>query len=799
MASSNDETVRLLLDVVGEEGMERLGKSVANTRGLIEALGQSFLAGDVSAEEFERGSLRLSQELARQTTLLEQLRGEQARQADAARAAAQALEEEAEAIALATQQAQALARADAAVAAASLQVNAALEAEATALGNERNAMFAAEAEMVSFASKLDTVDQVGNAAGGTFVTVGNKAQLAAQGIKAAGGAAGAARSGFGGFQQTIVAGSYAMQDFTSTSGDLGAKLNSVTNNLPGMLVSFGAWGIAISTLATGAVALYRNWDSVASLWETRNPFPKSAKDVEGLKRELERAKDEMEKFEKAGTGNATQLARYNELRATTARIEKEIADQTERQARLKKFLEGKTEEEEARGKGYQEATQGRGQEYLDKIREALRKDGEQQIEHERLAMNQRLETFSTQDHTLEEQDRFMREQADRFKEFERSIRSNDWGERARELNDRLLQGEDKAGKILERLMQDTGVFFDGLRERMDEKNPLKKQARDKLTDELNAQGQEGEKAALDELKKARDEIQDRIKSELEAMKDLGTIDKVARESAEAAKAKGLAPDAAFAAVRDELKKLLPGALEMRGAKIPDGLGVDTSAIDKAAADAAGKATGAGAQKAAAAEADKDRDDKAKADEAEAKKLRDEQGKPLQERYEQLVAANAERAARGAPVARSKTEEAKYQRSGQAYALPQEVLEGRLQRELAAGFRHGGASEQGANLAAAGIGQAGTLGFRQKVAAAKGQAQQAMDQGGPHALQALRQSSLMGQAGQETNAAMLQAIQEIITNQQALFAEQARLKQGGRNAANAARKIRVQGETRLRQS
>lgn len=270
-------------------------------------------------------------------------------------------------------------------------------------------------------------------------------------------------------QQTITSASYAFQDFTSTSGDLGAKLNSISNNIPQLLVGMGGIGVALSGVFTAGVAVYRNWDQIAALWETRNPFPKAAGDVEGLKRELERAKDEMEAFEKAGTGNARQLERYNELRAKTAEIEAKIADQQERQARLKKFLEGKTEADQDRAQAYQGATEGRGQEYLDKIKEALRKSAEQQIEGERFAMQSRVQAYLMQDHSYDEQQEFMAEQARRFQDYAKSLRSNDWGERAKELNDRLLLGEERAGKILERLMSETGVYFDGLGKRMRER------------------------------------------------------------------------------------------------------------------------------------------------------------------------------------------------------------------------------------------------------------------------------------------------------------------------------------------
>ena len=94
--------------------------------------------------------------------------------------------------------------------------------------------------------------------------------------------------------------SYAFQDFTATSGDIGAKLNSLTDNLPTLLIGLGGLGVALSAADTAAKAVYRNWDSIASLSEDRNPFPKLAGDIDGMKRELDAANDSIKKFEKPG-------------------------------------------------------------------------------------------------------------------------------------------------------------------------------------------------------------------------------------------------------------------------------------------------------------------------------------------------------------------------------------------------------------------------------------------------------------------------------------------------------------------
>ena len=86
-------------------------------------------------------------------------------------------------------------------------------------------------------------------------------------------------------EQSITAGGHALQNFTSTTGDLGQKLNSVSSDLTMLLVGLRGLGTVISAADTAGIALDRTWDSLASFWEDRNPFPKAAEDVEGVRRE----------------------------------------------------------------------------------------------------------------------------------------------------------------------------------------------------------------------------------------------------------------------------------------------------------------------------------------------------------------------------------------------------------------------------------------------------------------------------------------------------------------------------------
>lgn len=139
-------------------------------------------------------------------------------------------------------------------------------------------------------------------------------------------------------QQRVTAAGFAFQDFTSTSGDLGQKLNSVSNNLPMLMAGMGGLATAVSIAGTAAIALYRSWDSIAGLFQSKNPFPKAAGDLAGLSKELDKAKKEMAELEKNSELTAAQLSKYNDLRARTAELEKKVADEQERQARVKGLL-----------------------------------------------------------------------------------------------------------------------------------------------------------------------------------------------------------------------------------------------------------------------------------------------------------------------------------------------------------------------------------------------------------------------------------------------------------------------------
>ncbi len=412
---------------------------------------------------------------------------------------------------------------------------------------------------------------------GSFTTTVNGA---ATGITKAAAAADGTGSGFASLRQSIIAGSYALQDFTSTSGDLGQKLNSITNNLPQLLVSLGGFGVALSIAGTAAVAVYRNWDSIAGLWETRNPFPKAARDVEGMKRELDRAKDSIEAMEKAGTANARQMERYNELRATTARLEKEIADEQERQQAIKKFVEARGEEQAGRARAFEEATAGRGAEYRAKIQEAYKKHFDAEIEGERVGTELRVQAFRQSNATEEEKAKFASQQWNAFAKTVNMIRRNDPAKAADDLIVELMRGEANAGKALKRLMDETGLVWDGLAERMEELNPQAK----KKKEAIKEQQEKIDKEKLKQQEQTQREAKEELAGHLEKMKELGGVAQIAKGLAGESATKGIEGEARLDFIRRGVAEAMKGGLGVRGFQAPKGIdiGLETT-ITRAAA------------------------------------------------------------------------------------------------------------------------------------------------------------------------------------------------------------------------
>ena len=352
----------------------------------------------------------------------------------------------------------------------------ATDRETQGMWAEVTAMGAAEREALQFADALDadaaaaTVFaervKVADDVTGNFTTLARAAASSTMNLKGV----------MGSLEQSINAGGHAFLDFTSTTGALGQKLNSVSNNLPLLLVGLRGLGTVISVAATSGNALYRNWDSLASFWDDRDPFHKAAEDVESVKRELDGAKDSLEKMGRAGPGYAAQLAEYNELREDTARREKEIADQQERQRLLKKLLTAPSQEDEGLAEGFAEATKGQGQETLDTPNKAYRKEIENPIEGEHEATANKIFAFR-QSSKIDRERTLHAEEEDRMLEMAIKVLrdpTNDSSKLATDLFARLGKGEGNAFQAIDRPMAATGVCFGDLANQIERSKPVLK-------------------------------------------------------------------------------------------------------------------------------------------------------------------------------------------------------------------------------------------------------------------------------------------------------------------------------------
>lgn len=176
---------------------------------------------------------------------------------------------------------------------------------------------------------------------------------------------------------------YAVQDFTSTSGGLAQKMNSVTNNLQVFAASMGVggvWFLAISAAMGAIQAVANNWDSIEE-WLTgiSSVDPKEiaakAKELTRKQKEIESAlqaiRDEEDQaddstkvaervkqasiavggFDRVRNSVAAQMAGQSpELAKAMAELPKALAEQAAAQKALEGLLPGSETRPEAEGR-----------------------------------------------------------------------------------------------------------------------------------------------------------------------------------------------------------------------------------------------------------------------------------------------------------------------------------------------------------------------------------------------------------------------------------------------------------------
>ena len=156
-----------------------------------------------------------------------------------------------------------------------------------------------------------------------------------------------ATGGFRNLNSAMIQGSYAVQDFASTSGDLGQKLNSVSNNLTQVLTGLGPVGIGLSVISVGALVAYKNWDSLSGLWEDRRPIEGQAESLKGLTEALKQNEKATADLTAKGSLDLAQRLELNKLTEESVRLESELAAIRETEAnkkRLDEFSDARSKE-----------------------------------------------------------------------------------------------------------------------------------------------------------------------------------------------------------------------------------------------------------------------------------------------------------------------------------------------------------------------------------------------------------------------------------------------------------------------
>lgn len=248
MASGND-TVELMINILGQEGIDRLVKSTDNYKALLEDLAVKLKAGDITTDEFTRTQAKLSAEMEREQRLLDRLKQ-------------------------------------------SVQGTADTYDVLDRKVGEYEVLERRVTETVRFQTTM--LDQLGvqlhKNTGLYEIATAEAARM------------GQVAGRQGDFGRGMLQASFAVQDFTSVMGTqgLGRALASVQNNIPLLVTAMGAGaGLAgaISIVSVGVGLLVDNWGKLTGAW-----------DDEETKKETERQKD-LAKATEATADAAERLAR----------------------------------------------------------------------------------------------------------------------------------------------------------------------------------------------------------------------------------------------------------------------------------------------------------------------------------------------------------------------------------------------------------------------------------------------------------------------------------------------------------
>ncbi|MHC5536643.1 hypothetical protein ACYOEI_00030 [Singulisphaera rosea] len=464
-----------------------------------------------------------------------------------------------------------------------------------------------------------------------------------------GSAAAATTSKMSPLSQRIQAGTYAFQDFTSASGDLGQKLNAITNNIPGLLAGFGNFGYAVSLIITGAVALYKNWRAIATLWEDRHAV-KTANDLKGLEDQLDRTKDKIQELEKATKDSNGEMsmtveeqAKYNDLKAEQVRLEKEVSAEKKRQHEIDELLQSRSKEDRERGQAFEDAAAGRGARLRSDVQKALVTRAGYDVKREEDRMGTRVVQYGQRaDVTHDQYLAFAQTERAKFDEFKKNMLDPAlWQKATDDLLVKLKAGDKNANARLTKLMDaGTGVLIGG--------NGFRKAWEDQQPEAVKARKEAEEKAKVDDRQAKA----------------------AARDANKQNKKESAADIKAYNAMVDQWNKEDGDAIVARK--------------NQAKADAK---TSKGVSKAREKEIKEG-----------ATKLEKQSGKNYGLIYENEIAQNEADTAQGAPVVTSFAQERQMRETGQKYALPPEILKNRIKKAMTNDFFQRGGSAAAAQKA-----------------------------------------------------------------------------------------------------
>ena len=131
--------------------------------------------------------------------------------------------------------------------------------------------------------------------------------------------------------QVVMAASYGV-------ADLNYGLGGFLNNIPSIIMGLGLGGglsTVLQVATAGVSTLYLQWGHLSQLFASDVAIPQAVDQFGALSAELARVTKQIEALRQQERGSADDLARYNRLIEQQAGLERQVAENQERQANIK--------------------------------------------------------------------------------------------------------------------------------------------------------------------------------------------------------------------------------------------------------------------------------------------------------------------------------------------------------------------------------------------------------------------------------------------------------------------------------